>query len=68
MIAKRQRIPFVMMSPAVAAKKEYMNVALGLIHLTFNQQMDGVPLFSQSQDFAEVTSELNWNNKKPVIL
>ena len=57
-----------MMSWTVAAKKEYLNVALVLIRLTFNQQMDGTPVFSQGQDFAEVASELNWNNKKPVIL
>ena len=48
-----------MMSWTVAAKKEYLNVALVLIRLTFNQQMDGTPVFSQGQDFAEVASVLN---------
>ena len=63
-IAKRQRIYHVMTRGSVAAKKEYINAALGLIRITFNQQMDGAPVFSQSQDFAEVASELSLNTKK----
>ena len=45
-----------------------IRIALDLIRLTLNQQMDVALVFSQDQDFAEVASELRLINKKLAIL